>query len=71
MDTLAHALDLTMPEDRHRALTDCILTAHVFLRLLKIQNEKKEIIYLDELLRITEIKTKYNQPVQRDIFDFF
>ena len=70
LDTLAHALNLTIPEDRHRALADCILTAHVFLRLLEIQNEKKEIIYLDELLKIAEIKTKYNQSVQIDIFDF-
>lgn len=69
LDTLAHVLNLTIPEDRHRALADCILTAHVFLRLLKIQNEKKEIIYLDELLRIAEIKTKYNQSMQIDIFD--
>lgn len=69
LDTLAHALNLTIPEDRHRALPDCILTAHVFLRLLEMQNEKKEIIYLDELLRIAEIKTKYNQPIQLDIFD--
>ena len=70
LDTLAHALNLTIPEDRHRALADCILTAYVFLRLLEMQNEKKEIIYLDELLRISGIKTKYNQSVQMDIFDF-
>jgi DNA polymerase III subunit epsilon len=69
LDTLAYALNLTIPEDRHRALTDCILTAHVFLRLLEMQNEKKEIIHLVELLRIAEIKTKYNQSVQMDIFD--
>jgi|GEM_PF-821584 len=71
LDTLAHALNLTIPKDRHRALPDCILTAHVFLRLLEMQNEKKEIIYLDELLRIAEINTKYNHPVQIDIFDCF
>jgi DNA polymerase III subunit epsilon len=70
LDTLARALNLTIPKDRHRALVDCILTAHVFLRLLEMQNKKKEIIYLDELLRIAEIKTKYNQPMQMDIFDF-
>jgi DNA polymerase-3 subunit epsilon len=70
LDTLAHALNLTIPEDRHRALADCILTAYVFLRLLEMQNEKKEIIYLDELLRISGIKKKYNQSVQMDIFDF-
>ena len=29
----------------------------------------KEIIYLDELLKIAEIKTKYNRPIQMDIFD--
>jgi len=70
LDTLAYALNLTIPEDRHRALADCILTAQVFLRLLEMQKEKKEIIFLDELLRIAEIKTKYNQSVQMDIFDF-
>ena len=69
LDTLAHTLNLTIPEDRHRALADCILTANVYLRLLEIQSRKNEIIYLSELLRIAEIKTKYNQPVQLNIFD--
>jgi len=70
LDTLANVLNITIPKDRHRALADCILTAQVFLELLKIQNEKKELIYLEELLKIAEIKTKYNQSVQIDIFDF-
>lgn len=70
LNTLAHALNLKIPKDRHRVLADCILTAHVFLRLLKLQNEKEEIIYLEELLRIAEINTKYNQPVQTNLFDF-
>jgi hypothetical protein len=43
----------------------------LFLRLLEMQNEIKEIIYLDELLRIAEIKTKYNQSAQMNIFDLF
>lgn len=69
LNTLAYTLNLKIPKDRHRALADCILTANVFLRLLKIQEKMKEIIYLDELLKIAEIKTKYNRPIQMDIFD--
>lgn len=69
LDTLAHTLNLKIPKDRHRALPDCLLTAQVFLRLLEIQSEKNELIYLDELLKIAEIKTKYNRPIQINLFD--
>ena len=71
LDTLAHALNLAIPKDRHRALADCILTAQVFTGLLEMQKQKKEITYLDELLRIAGIKTKYNQPIQMGLFDSF
>ncbi len=69
LDTLAQALNLEIPENRHRALADCILTAQVFLGLLEVQKKKKEILYLEELLKIAEIKTKYNQSVQVSLFD--
>lgn len=65
LDTLANALGIKIPKDRHRALPDCFLTAQVFLSLLKeSQNKKTELILLDDLLRIAEIKTKYNKPQQ-------
>ena len=66
LDTLANALGIPIPKDRHRALPDCFLTAQVFLDMLKLQNKKTELIYLDDLLRIAEIKTKYNKPHIRD-----
>lgn len=69
LDTLAQALNLEIPENRHRALADCILTAQVFLGLLEVQKKTKEIVYLEDLLKIAEIKTKYNQSVQMSMFD--
>lgn len=69
LDTLAYALNLKIPKNRHRALPDSVLTAQVFLRLLEIQKDKNEIIYLDELLKIAEIKTRYNQPEQINLFN--
>ena len=65
LDTLAKTFGLKIPKDRHRALPDCFLTAQVFLCLLKeSQNKKNELIFLDDLLHIAEIKTKYNKPQQ-------
>ena len=70
LDTLAEILDLPIPEDRHRALADCILTAQIFLRLLdELKRNGKELIYLSDLLNIAEIETKYNQPTQINLFD--
>lgn len=71
LDTLANTLGIQIPKDRHRALPDCFLTAQVFLEMLKLQKEKTELIYLNDLLRIAEIKTKYNQPQQMKLSDFF
>lgn len=70
LDTLANTLGLQIPKDRHRALADCFLTAEVFLKLLEIQKEKKEITYLDDLLNIAKIKTKYSESRQMTLGDF-
>ena len=70
LDTLASTLGLLIPENRHRALADCFLTAEVFLKLLELQKEKRELIYLDELLNIAKIKTKYSEPQQLTLGDF-
>ena len=71
LDTLAEILNLPIPADRHRALPDCILTAKVFLKLLDIlKHNNKELIYLSDLLQISEIQTTYNQPVQLSFFDY-
>ena len=70
LDTLASTLGLRIPENRHRALSDCFLTAEVFLKLLELQKGKHEIIYLDELLNIAKIKTKYSEPQQLTLGDF-
>lgn len=70
LDTLANALGLQIPRDRHRALADCFLTAEVFLKLLKLQKEKREMIYLNDLFHIAKIKTKYSQPQQMTLDDF-
>ncbi|HBC84722.1 MAG TPA: hypothetical protein DCZ30_04750 [Clostridiales bacterium] len=67
LDTLANSLKIPIPKDRHRALADCLLTAQVFLGLLDLQKEKKELTNLEELLQITEIQTKYNQPQQLEL----
>lgn len=67
LNVLANALQLSIPSDRHRALADCFLTANVFLKLLELQKEKQELLDLDELLQIAEIKTKYNQPKQIEL----
>ena len=48
-------------------MADCFLTANVFLKLLELQKEKQELLDLDELLQIAEIKTKYNQPKQIEL----
>lgn len=69
LDTLANTFGIQIPKNRHRALADCFLTAQVFLEMLKI--EKIELINLDDLLRIAEIKTKYNKPQQMKLSDFF
>lgn len=71
LDTLANTLGIQIPENRHRALADCFLTAQVFLKMLKLQKEKIKLIDLDDLLRIAEIRTKYNQPQQMELSDFF
>lgn len=71
LDTLAESLNLPIPSDRHRALADCILTAKVFIKLLdKLKECNRELVYLSDLLHIAEIETKYNQPVQLDLFDY-
>lgn len=70
LDTLANSLGLRIPRNRHRALADCFLTAEVFLRLLELQKENQEIIYLDDLLNIAKIKTKYSEPQQMTLGDF-
>lgn len=69
LDTLANALGVQIPKDRHRALVDCILTAEVFLKLLKLQKEKSKITYLEDLLNIAKIKTKYSEPQQMTLGD--
>lgn len=71
LDTLANTLGIQIPKNRHRALADCFLTAQVFIEMLKLQKEKIELINLEDLLRIAEIKTKYNQPQQMELSDFF
>lgn len=71
LDTLANSLGIQIPKNRHRALADCFLTAQVFLEMLKLKKGKNELIYLDDLLRIAEITTKYNQPKQMKLSDFF
>ena len=70
LDTLANTLGIQIPENRHRALADCFLTAEVFLKLLELQKEKREITYLDELLNIAKIETKYSEPQQMTLGDF-
>lgn len=70
LDTLANTLGLKIPENRHRALADCFLTAEVFLKLLEKQKEKHNITYLDDLLSIAKIKTKYSEPKQLTLNDF-
>lgn len=70
LDTLAKNLEIEIPRDRHRALPDCFLTAKVFLKLLELQKEKSPIVNLADLLKISEVKTKYNQPEQMTLNDF-
>lgn len=70
LDTLANSVNVSIPKDRHRALADCFLTAEVFIKLMELQKEKKEIVYLDELLEISAIQTKYNKPKQMELSDF-
>lgn len=65
LDTLANTLGIQIPKDRHRALPDCFLTAQVFLRLLELHPNR--LIYIDDLLHIASIKTKYNQPKQMEL----
>lgn len=71
LDTLAKAVGEDIPTNRHRALADCVLTAKVYLKLMELQRQKKEIKYLDELLQIAEIQTSYNKPQQLELMDFF
>lgn len=71
LNTLANVVGEPIPKNRHRALIDCILTAKVYLKLLDIQKQKKEIKYLDELLSIAEIQPTYNQPKQLELIDLF
>jgi len=70
LDTLANTLGLQIPQNRHRALADCFLTAEVFLKLLELQKEKSEITNLDDLLNIAKIETKYSEPQQMTLRDF-
>ncbi|MBR6504462.1 MAG: 3'-5' exonuclease [Clostridia bacterium] len=70
LNTLAKAVGVDIPPDRHRALADCVLTSKVYLKLMELQKQKKEIKYLDELLQIAEIQTSYNKPKQLELFDF-
>lgn len=71
LNTLANTLGLQVPVDRHRALADCFLTAGVFLELLKLHKEQQKTTYLEDLLRIAEIETKYNKPKQLTFEDMF
>ncbi|HAN09624.1 MAG TPA: hypothetical protein DCP90_03310 [Clostridiales bacterium] len=68
LDTIAQALVIESPKDRHRALPDCILTAQIFVKLLEIINKREKMIFLQELLEIAEIKTKHSTLEKRDIF---
>lgn len=70
LDTLATTLKLQIPQNRHRALADCFLTAEVFLRLLELQKRKSDITYLDDLLNIAKIETKYSEPQQMTLKEF-
>lgn len=70
LDTLASTLKLKIPENRHRALADCFLTAEVFLKLIELHKEENKLTNLDELLNIAKIKTKYSQPKQLKLSDF-
>ena len=47
LDTLASTLGLRIPENRHRALADCFLTAEVFLNYLNCKKESmREYIWM-------------------------
>lgn len=70
LDTLAKAVGEDIPLDRHRALADCVLTAKVFLKLIELQKQKRELKFLDELLKIAEIQTSYNKPQQIEMLGF-
>lgn len=70
LDTLAKKFEIPIPKDRHRALADCYLTAEVFLRLIELQQKKFKINYLEELLNVAKVKTKYNEPKQMTLGEF-
>ncbi|MCL2860744.1 MAG: 3'-5' exonuclease [Oscillospiraceae bacterium] len=67
LDILAKNMNINIPTGRHRALEDCFLTAEVFIGLLE---RKKEIIYIDNLLKIAQIQPSYQKPEQMKLFDF-
>lgn len=58
LDTIAENLKIEIPIDRHRALSDCYLTAKIFLDLLKIDTSSKMIKSTKELLDISGIVRK-------------
>ncbi|OGJ55105.1 hypothetical protein A3D11_03470 [Candidatus Peribacteria bacterium RIFCSPHIGHO2_02_FULL_49_16] len=53
LDTLAKRFGFTMPENRHRALPDVLLTANVLLKML----EHGKITNIDELRKRANIQT--------------
>ena len=65
LDTLARTFDIPIPRDRHRALSDCYLTAKIFLKLIKLQQDKFKIKYLEDLFNIAKINTKYNDEFKQ------
>ncbi|OGO86098.1 MAG: hypothetical protein A2Y24_04470 [Clostridiales bacterium GWE2_32_10] len=69
LDTIADILSIKIPKDRHRALPDCILTAQIFIEMLELCKGKENVKYLNDLMKIAEIKTKYNQSKQISFFD--
>lgn len=53
LDVISRRFDLQMPSDRHRALSDVLLTAEVFLRLIAAGN----ITSVDELRKRAGLRT--------------
>lgn len=51
LDAVARRLNLTLPQARHRALPDVILTAHVLLKMVELG----EIMSMDDLRSIASI----------------
>ena len=65
LDTLRRTFDIPIPRDRHRALSDCYLIAKKFFKLIKLQQDKFKIKYLEALFNIAKINTKYNDEFKQ------